>query len=443
MKRILLGLVLTGTFSVATAETTAFVNVNVVPMNAETIVAGQTVIVRDERIVQIGTVDDTVLPDDAFIVDGTDRFLMPGLAEMHGHVTGTSDAELDRLFALYLANGVTTIRGMLGRPAHLELRDSLEAGERLGPRLGTSGPSFNGNSVNGAGRATERVRAQHAAGYDFLKIHPGLTAEEFAAIADEATALGIPFAGHVPAAVGVQGALSAGMASIDHLDGYMQALLPAPPLGGDAFFGLMLAGDAVESRIDGIVAATVAAGTWNVPTETLFEHTANGIPPGELADWPEMRFVPASTVADWVSTKEELLSDPQFDRETADRAIALRRLLIAELHAAGAGLLLGSDSPQRFNVPGYSLHRELSILVEAGLSPYEALRTGTVNAAIFFGETDERGTVETGRVADLVLVDDNPLANISNASRVHGTMVRGTWLDRSELDRMLEAARTN
>ena len=443
MKRILLGLILTGTFSVAPAETTAFVNVNVVPMNAETIVAGQTVIVRDDRIVQIGTVDDTVLPDDAFIVDGTDRFLMPGLAEMHGHVTGTSDAELRRLFALYLANGVTTIRGMLGRPAHLELRDSLEAGERLGPRLVTSGPSFNGNSVNGAGRATERVRAQHTAGYDFLKIHPGLTAEEFAAIADEATALGIPFAGHVPAAVGVEGALSAGMASIDHLDGYMQALLPAPPLGGDAFFGLMLAGDALESRIDEIVAATVAAGTWNVPTETLFEHTANAVPPGELADWPEMRFVPASTVADWVSTKEELLADPQFDRETADRAIALRRLLIAELHAAGAGLLLGSDSPQRFNVPGYSLHRELSILVEAGLSPYEALRTGTVNAAMFFGEADERGTVETGRVADLVLVDDNPLANISNASRVHGTMVRGRWLDRSELDRLLEHAKRN
>jgi len=438
MNRLLLVLFLLGAASGAAAETTAFVNVNVVSMAREEILPARTVIVEGDRIVTIGTVEDTVLPDDAFIVDGTDRFLLPGLAEMHGHVTGTSEAELDRLFTLYLANGVTTVRGMLGRPAHLELRDSLAAGERTGPRLITSGPSFNGNSVDGVDRARARVRAQTAAGYDFLKIHPGLTRAEFAAIAETANALGIPFAGHVPAAVGLEAALAAGIATIDHLDGYMEALLPTPP-ESSGFFGLMLAGDAEESRIDDLVAATTAAGTWNVPTQTLFEHTANDIPADEIADRPEMKYVSAGTVQNWVSVKEALLADPAFDRAVANRAIALRREIIARLHASGAGLLLGSDSPQRFNVPGFSLHRELALMVEAGLSPYEALRTGTVNPAVFFGDA-ERGTVETGRIADLVLVDDNPLVNIDNAARVHGTMVGGAWLSRAELDRMLERA---
>ena len=360
--------------------------------------------------------------------DGTDRYLVPGLVEMHGHVTGTGDDEIERLFNLFLANGVTTIRGMLGRPAHLDLRADIAAGRILGPELVTSGPSFNGNSVTGAEQARRMVREQHAAGYDFLKIHPGLSADEFNAIADTANELGIPFAGHVPVAVGVRGALDKGMATIDHLDGYMAAMLPAnvDPSGGfGGFFGVMLAGQVDESRLAGIVADTVAAGVANVPTESLFEQLVNAVPAADYGNRPEMQYMPASTVAQWISAKQQTIGDPNFDPDVAVRAIELRRRLIRELHAAGGSLLLGSDAPQIFNVPGFSLHHELGFLVDAGLTPYEAIETGTVAAAGFLGL--DKGTIEVGKIADLVLLDDNPLDDIANSRRVYGVLVRGRW----------------
>ncbi len=428
----------------ALADSTAFINVNVVPMSSETVLPAQTVVVVDGRIETVGPVDSTVVPDDAVIVDGTDRFLLPGLTEMHGHVTSTRPADLQRLFGLFLANGVTTVRGMLGRPGHLRLREDLAAGRVLGPRLITSGPSFNGNSVASPAQAIAMVREQHAAGYDFLKIHSGLSRAEFAAMADTANELGIRFAGHVPADVGVPTALAAGIATIDHLDGYMETLIPPheDPTGGvGGYFGLLLAGVADASRIEQVARATADAGTGTVPTQSLFEHTANDWTPAAMRELSEMRYVDAETLAGWMRAKEELSADPQFDRAVADRAIELRRAMILAIHKAGPDLLLlGSDSPQRFNVPGFALHRELGYLVAAGLSPYEALRTGTVNPARFFGVLDERGTVAVGLAADLVLLDENPLDDIGNSRRVHGTMVRGRWLSRQDLDGFLNDA---
>ena len=430
--------------SVANADTTAFINVNVLPMTDDTVVPARTVVVVDDRIATIGPVESTVVPDEAVLVDGTDRFLMPGLTEMHGHVTSTRPADLDRLLGLFLANGVTTVRGMLGRPSHLTLRADLAAGRVLGPRLITSGPSFNGNSVSSPAQAEAMVREQHAAGYDFLKIHPGLTRAEFSAMADTASELGIRFAGHVPADVGVPAALAAGIATIDHLDGYMESLIPVhdDPTGGiGGFFGLHLAGVADASRIEAIAQATVAAGTGTVATESLFEHTANHVPPEGMAELPEMRFADPADLAAWTQIKRNLHADPQFDRAVADRAIELRRALILALHRAGPDLmLLGSDSPQRFNIPGFALHRELGFLVAAGLSPYEALRSGTVNPARFFDELTDRGTLEVGKIADLVMLDENPLDNIGNSRRVHGTMLRGVWLSRQKLDELLHLA---
>lgn len=199
------------------AETAVFVNVNVVPMTDEFVIGDQTVVVTNGKIVAIGGVDTVPVPEGAVVIDGTDRFLMPGLAEMHAHVT--SDDGFDRLATLFVANGVTTIRGMLGRASHLELRDQLAAGKRFGPRLVTSGPSLNGRSVSGAREAARMVREQHAAGYDFIKVHPGLDSAEFEALAAAANELGMPYAGHVPVAAGVRRTLALGMATIDHLDG--------------------------------------------------------------------------------------------------------------------------------------------------------------------------------------------------------------------------------
>ncbi|MDX1506730.1 MAG: amidohydrolase family protein [Woeseiaceae bacterium] len=438
MKRLILASLMALVSAGAWAQSTAIVNVNVIPMTSETVVPAQTVIVDDGVIVAIGAVTEVAVPDDATIIDGTDRFLMPGLTEMHGHVTGTGKKQVRRLFNLFLANGVTTVRGMLGRPAHLELRDAINSGDVLGPRLITSGPSFNGNSVSSVAQARRMVREQHAAGYDFLKIHPGLSAQEFNAIADTANELGIRFAGHVPVSVGLAGALDKGMATIDHLDGYMAALLPpnSDTSGGyGGFFDVNLADQVQAGRIGELVAATRAAGVANVPTQVLIEQWVNRVPPEELATRADMRYVDRSTLNQWMRSKRETVAERGFDAAVAERAIEIRRRIIRELHEAGAVLLLGSDAPQVFNVPGFSLHHELALMVASGLTPYEALATGTTATAAFFGLN--AGTVEEGRIADLVLVDDNPLEDIANSARVHGVVVRGRWLSRAELLRGL------
>ena len=419
---------------------TAFVNVNVVPMTSETVVAAQTVLVDGRKIVTIGDVDTVPIAKGTFVIDGTDRYLMPGLSEMHAHIPPVTSTSLERVLGLNVANGITIVRGMLGQPAHLDLRQQILSGEIFGPRLFTSGPSFNGNSVSSPQHATDMVRAQHGAGYDFLKIHPGLTKAEFDALATTAIRFGIQFSGHVSVAVGVPNALAAGMASIDHLDGYMQAMVDDDvdlSSRSAGLFGVLLADRIDEAKIAEIAAATAEAGVWNVPTEAMFEHWTSETPITEMRDWPEMRYMPLGTIGRWADRKQQVLNDPAYDPEIVARAIGIRRKLILALHEAGAGLLLGSDAPQVFNVPGFAIHRELEYLVASGLTPYEALRTGTVNPAEFFGQERVFGTVETGKEADLVLLDANPLDDISNAGRIHGVMLRGRWLNRADLDQIL------
>jgi imidazolonepropionase-like amidohydrolase len=425
------------------AATIAFINVNVIPMSTETVMTGQTVVVENGLIVAIGDVDSVPVPEAARVVDGTDRFLMPGLAEMHAHVPDTGTQFLDRVLTLFVANGVTTIRGMLGRPSHLTLRQELLDGEHFGPRLITSGPSMNGRSVEGPADAERKVREQRVAGYDFVKIHPGLSAAEFDAVAATCNELGIPFAGHVTVAVGVENVLSAGMATIDHLDGYVAALMPANKdrSGGyGGFFDVLLADQISEDLIAEIAEQTAAAGTWNVPTESLFEHRVGDISIAELRNRPEIRYMPAATVQRWVQAKEQQLSERGFSAEIGARAIDIRRKIIVALHDAGAGLLLGSDAPQVFNVPGFSLHHELGFLVAAGLTPFEALQTGTTAVAEFLGTNT--GTVAVGHEADLILLDANPLLDISNTRRIHGVMVRGDWHSGSELEERLSIYRS-
>lgn len=419
---------------------TAFINVNVVPMSSDRVIEGQTVVVDNGLITAIGDVESQPVPEDATVVDGTDRYLMPGFAEMHAHVPGADSASLDRTLTLFAANGVTLVRGMLGQPSHLTLRQQLLDNEIFGPRLITSGPSMNGNSVNGPDDGARKVRAQHAAGYDFIKIHPGLTAEEYLAIADTANELGMPFAGHVPASITVQVALDAGMATIDHLDGYIAALMPADSdaSGGyGGFFDVLLADQLIEERIADVARRTADSRTWNVATETLVEHRVSDVGVVEMSNWPEMQYIPKETVRQWAAAKERQLAERGFSAEVGARAIEVRRQLILALHEAGAGLLLGSDAPQVFNVPGFSLHRELVLMVEAGLTPFDALATGTTAVAEFFGSNG--GSIEVGRDADLVLLDANPLQDISNTRRIHGVMLRGTWYSRSTLDKRLEA----
>lgn len=420
----------------------AFVNVSVIPMDGERVLTGQTVVVRAGRIAAIGASGTVAVPEGATVIPGAGRYLMPGIAEMHAHIPAPRQGQeaMERTLFLYVANGVTTVRGMLGDPAHLELRGRAARGELVSPRIYTSGPSLNGNSAPDPVTARRLIGQQVEAGYDLLKLHPGLSREVYDAIVETARGAGIPYAGHISAGVGLDRTLEARQASIDHLDAYVEAL--AGHGGGfdteaAGFFGFGMVDDVARARIPELARATAAAGVWNAPTLSLIEHLYDANDPEEMARRPEMRYVAEATVRSWVRRKEATQAAPGFTRERADRYLEVRRELLRALQASGAGILLSSDAPQWWNVPGFSLHHEMRMMVEAGLSPYQVLEAGTRNPARYFG-TDEWGVIREGAVADLILLDADPLADIGNMSRIAGVMLRGRWLSSDEIRRGLD-----
>ena len=426
--------------SPAADDVTVIGPVHVVSVDTGQIVPGQAVRVRGGRIEQVGELDALRGDTDASVVDGQNGYLVPGLAEMHAHVPSHDRGEpfVRDVLMLFLANGVTTVRGMLGEPWHLELRELLDSGAWAGPRLITSGPSFNGRTVTSPEQAAEMVREQAAAGYDFLKLHPGLEAAEFEALADAAEEADIPFAGHVSFAVGLDAALRRQQASIDHLDGYAEALVPPGTPGHGIppeWFGVNLAADMNPDLAGKLAAATARAGVWNVPTQSLLEHTAGDRPLNELLNRPSMRFVSTAQKQRWSEQLMRIRS--QVGHEQRARFLEIRRRLIGDLQSAQAGLLLGSDAPQIMNVPGFSIHEELVFLVKSGLTTLEALQSGTLQVGRFLGDSTH-GCLQAGCRADLVLLATDPLQDVANTRQILGVMRDGHWFSRSALDRALD-----
>jgi imidazolonepropionase-like amidohydrolase len=404
-------------------------NVNVIPMDRERVMKDQTVVVRDNRIVAIGT--NVKYSKDAFVVNADDKYLMPGLVEMHAHVPPIDDMEpMKEVLRLFALNGITTIRGMLGHPKHLELRDMLKKGEVLGPRLFTSGPSFNGSSVKTPADAEKMVREQKAAGYDYLKLHPGLTMETFPTLVSTAKEVGIPFVGHVSFKVGIWNAIDAGYSSIDHLDGFIEGMVPGiENLEQQAgIFAIFIADRADESKVPKLMKGLKSQNIWVVPTQSLAERWfAPSFTPETFLSDASTKYMDKETIDQWVKSKKNLMANEQYDAAKVEKFIALRRRLIKACQDNGVGLLLGCDAPQVFNVPGFSTHSELAYMVLAGLTPYEALKTGTVNVASYLGLKDS-GMIKQGAAADLILLNGNPLSDISESQNIQGVMVNGKWL---------------
>ena len=427
----------------------AFVDVSVLPMDRERVIEHQTVVVQNGRITQLGPTRDVRVPPGATRVDGRGKFLMPGLAEMHAHIPGANaPPQLIRdIMFLYVANGITTIRGMLGAPNQLELRRQTAAGELLGPTIFVGAPSLNGNSAPDSASAVRLVREHKAAGYDFLKLHPGLSRATYDAMAAESRAQGITFAGHVSSAVGLAHTLATRQSTIDHLDGYVDGTVPADLLAraraGQASFGeVVRAVD--DAAIRRVAQETRAAGVWNVPTIILWEHYWGPEPAEEMMKRPEVIYAPRNMVNGWVNQKRNVMRNDStngISQEDRRLMLAAHRRILKALADAGAGILMGTDSPQLFNVPGFALHREIRAMSESGLTPWQILQSGTSNVARYAGESLRQdsafGTVKVGHRADLVLLDGNPLADLSNVARRSGVMVRGRWLPREELDRGL------
>ncbi len=416
--------------------------VHVIPMDQERVLENQDVVVKDGVVSAMGSTGKVKYAKDALIVNGKGKYLMPGLAEMHAHVPPIDDLEpMKEVLQLFALNGVTTIRGMLGHPRHLELRTLVNNGELLSPHFYTSGPSFNGNSVKTAEAGADMVRQQKQAGYDFLKLHPGLTPETFGAVAKAAKEVNIPFAGHVSYEVGVWRAIDAGYASIDHLDGFVESLVPNIANIKEqetGLFAMFISDQADEARIPKLMNGLRDQNIWVVPTQALAERwIAADKAPDLLRNSPEMKYMDPQTLNNWEKTKKDLMANPKYNAAAIADYMRLRRKLIFECNKNGVGLLLGSDAPQVFNVPGFSTHQELQYLVDAGLTPYEALRTGTANVGRYLNRQD-MGTIKTGAVADLVLLNGNPLEDVKQTQNIEGVMVGKRWLTKSYIQGALK-----
>ena len=429
---------LLGLVADASGQTVVFEHVNVIPMDRERVLEKQTVVVREGRIAHIGADGSATAPPGATRVDGSGKFLMPGLAEMHGHLTANylPDAAKADVLYLYLANGVTTVRAMLGNPEAVTTRDAIATGKLLGPKLYVAGPALNGKIAPNPEDGARIVREQKEAGYDLLKILGGMPGAVYDSIMRTAHSLKIDVAGHVPAEVGVRGALDARQRSIDHLDQYIPALKLTPETPREE----------EDRRISEIAQLTAKSGVWNVPTMYLWDLFHNAETGEALRTrLAETRYLPRSMIDEWSRSKNGRMNPPNNTPSgvgafglTGVRVMELRRKIVRALKAANAPIALGTDSPQMFSVPGFSTHRELKLMVdELGYTPYQALETGTLKVAQYFGTTAETGTVAQGKRADLILLNANPLTNIANTENRAGVVVNGRWIPESEIQKRL------
>lgn len=463
INRYLLPLFLLAAFASAGARqtrpgVTVFENVNVIPMDRERVLRNQTVVVRDGRVAEMGDARKVKAPAGAQRVDGRGKFLIPGLVDMHTHLFSDDDFP-DELapdeLTLMLANGVTTIRLMIGTPEHLALRGKVERGELLAPTLYVASPQLTGNAryaesngrhVETPEQARAAVREFKAAGYDFIKLTNFITRPVYDAATETAKEVGIRVVGHVDTRVGVARALAAGQ-QIEHLDAYLEAVLKddSPVKTSVSDIGLFKKENWVsldhidERKVREIARATARAGVYSTPTLTFFKITyGTGATDEEIRAYPDYRFAPPKKRERWERVSKRLRQDPPSEARRREY-VRVRNLLVKEIHAAGGKLMAGSDTPEWFLLYGWTLHRELRSLVEAGLSPYAALEAATRNPAEYLKAADRVGTVARGRRADLVLLDANPLDDIANTERRAGVMSRGRWLPEAELRAMLDA----
>ncbi|HWN20011.1 MAG TPA: amidohydrolase family protein [Gemmatimonadales bacterium] len=361
------------------ANRTAFVGVSVLPMSADTLLSGHTVLVENGVITQVGPRSAIPVPVGTRVVQGNGRVLMPGLTDMHVHLD--HEADLER----YLAAGVTLVRNMRGEPRHLQWRNEIKAGRRQGPRIITTGPTLTGAvrmnplhvSVTNGAEISKEVRAQAEAGYDLVKVHSGLSAGLLRLVGAVADSTQQSLVGHLMAG-GLSVALAAHQASIEHVD----------------------ADEWTEASIDGDMAKLAQADAYLCPTFTTF-YDGN----------PE-------TMAG-----EELRPQPS----------ARHRAMVTAARGHGVKLLAGTDAGLPSRQPGTTLVTELGYMAAAGLSPYETLRTATVNAGDFVRHhapgIPRVGVLEVGGAADLILLPADPRANLGILARVQGVMVGGRWLD--------------
>lgn len=434
----------------------AFKHANVIAMTSDSVLTDVTVLVRDGRIAAVGELSAEAIPPGARVIDASGKFLIPGLADMHTHLFSDEDAP-DSVAPLelgvMLANGVTTIRLMIGTPEHLALRKEIEAGRVIGPQLWVASPQFTGRAdvncrvVTTPDEARNAVKESADAGYDFIKLTLFITPEVFDAVVSEAARNGIRVVGHVDPRVGVLRAVAAGQ-HIEHLDNYLESALAdnAPSRDSLSDRGVFRPRnwDSLDyiddKKLAELAEATAKARVWTTPTLTIPKHAfALGQSDAELRARPDWKLQPAKHREMFLKAHARYWQNPPAESRR-HKYVEIRNRIVKSISDAGGKIMAGSDTPEWFFGYGYTLHRELESLVAAGLTPHQALAAATCNPAEFLHSLGDWGTIEAGKRADLVLLAANPLDDIRNTTKIAGVCVGGRWLERSELERMISNA---
>jgi imidazolonepropionase-like amidohydrolase len=420
-----------------------------------------TVVIKDgtiQAVAKFGLIDSGHITR---VVNGTGKYVIPGLWDMHVHSAGGPAPAWDEnvLFPLYLANGITGIRDMGGDPTVAEeRRKQVESGAVFGPHMVIAGPFLNrGKSdaqtigVNSPEEARRAVDSLKLRGMDFIKVldmDPG----PYWALLDEAKAQHLRVVGHVPNAVSAAEAAQVGQSSIEHLSGVLlassdkevelrQELLDAITKKDGAAYSRVV-GESLNtynaSKAWQLFGIFVESCTWQVPTLT-WNVTESSIDNPRIVEDPRTKYVPASVLKTWEPSK--LLQTSGTEQLNLDKKIAAQHMKLVDLmRRAGVLIMAGTDSPDPYVVPGFSLHDELELLVKAGLSTTQALQAATLYPAIFLTKLNRYGVVEEGHAADLVILDDDPLKDISNARKISAVVVGGKYFGRDDLDKMLQRA---
>ncbi len=460
----------------AQSQPLAFIHTTVIDMTGAKPKPDMTVIVVDNRIVTIGRAGKVRVPKAAQVIDARGKFLIPGLWDMHAHSTGEKNTR-EIFFPLEIANGITGIRDMFSdcypncsfNNGSLDDGISLEevnewrrqsaAGTLVAPRIIASSPLVDGLGarwkgsliVKDAGEGREAVRYIKRRGSDFVKVYSRLSRDAYFAIADEAKKQNMVFAGHIPDSITAIEASDAGQKSVEHLTGILLATstdetnLRSETLAwreGKAKMSRKEIDEKIlatfsNAKADALFPRFVRNETWMCPTLTLLRGGAF-LDDESFTNDARLKYLPPSFRDDWKPA-----NDSRFkDLTAADFAFKRKRFqkyleIVGAMHRAGVKILAGVDEPNQFCFPGFSLHDELALLVQAGLTPFEALQTATVNPAKYLNLTDSLGTIKKGKLADLVLLEANPLDDIGNTKRIAAVVFDGRYLSKKALEKML------
>ena len=440
-------------------EKLIFTNVNVVNTRDGGIEQGVTVVITKDRITGVGKVGFVAEGRNIKVINANGKYLIAGLWDMHVHSAFVSPEWDEKvIYPLYIANGVTGVRDMGGDPDALERRRSrIENGELPGPHLVLAGPFLAGGksdqqtiAVNTPEDARHAVDALKGRGVDFVKILSNIPRDSYFAIADEAAKQKISFAGHVPYSVSAGEAVAAGQRSIEHLTGILLACSSREEeFRAQGLRALANHDYATYEKLGGQVMATydqtkaqalflqiARSNTWQVPT-LVWTQAGSRIDDPNLQSDPRLRYVPASVREQWNPAKLRKNTSPE---ELADRKAEAARAveLVRAMDGAGVKFMAGTDGPDPYVFPGFSLHDELEWLVKSGFTPLQALQAATINPALFLAKLDKYGVAETGHTADLVLLDANPLQDIRNTRKIFGVVVGGRYYSREDVNKMLE-----